>query len=75
MVLVQPLIRADNQCHESASPSPEVLRLAREGARDCGADILLGGILPTLAMSGLSLKNMTPKTRYLKMNRVIGGMR
>jgi hypothetical protein len=31
----------------------EVLRLAREGARASGADVLLGGILPTLAMSDL----------------------
>ena len=53
----------------------EVLGLAREGARACGADVLLGGILPTLAMSDLSLKNMTPMPRYLEMNRVIGGMR
>jgi CBS domain-containing protein len=53
----------------------EVLRLAREGARECGADVLLGGILPTLAMSDLSLKNMTPLPRYLELNRVIGQLR
>ena len=53
----------------------EVLRLAREGARDCGADVLLGGILPTLQMSDLSLKNITPMPRYLEMNRVIGQLR
>src|SRR5215210_2994828 len=53
----------------------EVLGLAREGARDCGADVLLGGILPTLAMSDLGLKNMTPMPRYLEMNRVIGRLR
>src|SRR5215210_2976931 len=46
----------------------ELLHLAREGARDCGVDVLLGGILPTLAMSDLSLKNITPEPRYLELN-------
>ena len=53
----------------------EVLGLARRGARECGADVLLGGILPTLAMSDLGLKNITPRPRYLEMNRVIGQLR
>jgi hypothetical protein len=33
----------------------EVLRLARDGARACGSDVLLGGILPTLALSDLRM--------------------
>ena len=53
----------------------EVLRLARAAARACGAEILLGGILPTLAMSDLSLKNITPMPRYLELNRAIGLLR
>src|SRR2546423_10674523 len=53
----------------------EVIRLARDGARACGADVLLGGILPTLAMSDLGLENITPKPRYHELNRVIGELR
>ena len=53
----------------------EVLRLAREGARACGADVLLGGILPTLAMSDLGAENITPRPRYHELNRVIGDLR
>ncbi|MET0625502.1 MAG: CBS domain-containing protein [Pyrinomonadaceae bacterium] len=53
----------------------EVLRLAREGARACGADVLLGGILPTLALSDLRAENITPRPRYHELNRVIGELR
>jgi CBS domain-containing protein len=53
----------------------EVLRLARDGARACGADVLLGGILPTLAMSDLGIENITPRPRYHELNRVIGELR
>lgn len=53
----------------------EVLRSAREGARACGADVLLGGILPTLAISDLRLENITPMPRYHELNRVIGDLR
>jgi CBS domain-containing protein/gamma-glutamyl:cysteine ligase YbdK (ATP-grasp superfamily) len=53
----------------------EVLRLAREGARACGADVLLGGILPTLAISDLRAENITPRPRYHELNRVIGELR
>jgi CBS domain-containing protein/gamma-glutamyl:cysteine ligase YbdK (ATP-grasp superfamily) len=53
----------------------EALRLARDGARACGADVLLGGILPTLAMSDLRAENITPRPRYHELNRVIGELR
>jgi CBS domain-containing protein len=53
----------------------EVIRLAREGARACGADVLLGGILPTLAVSDLGMENITPRPRYHELNRVIGELR
>src|SRR5688500_9611738 len=53
----------------------EVLRLARDGARACGADVLLGGILPTLAMSDLGAENITPRLRYHELNRVVGELR
>jgi CBS domain-containing protein len=53
----------------------EVLRLARASARAGGADVLLGGILPTLALSDLCLENITPMPRYRELNRVIGELR
>ncbi|HZT59214.1 MAG TPA: glutamate-cysteine ligase family protein [Pyrinomonadaceae bacterium] len=53
----------------------EVMRLARGGAHDCGADVLLGGILPTLALSDLRAENITPRPRYHELNRVIGELR
>ena len=37
-----------------------VIGLVREGARTCGADVLLAGILPTLHRSDLTLGNITP---------------
>jgi CBS domain-containing protein/gamma-glutamyl:cysteine ligase YbdK (ATP-grasp superfamily) len=53
----------------------EVLCLARESARAGGADVLLGGILPTLALSDLRLENITPMPRYHELNRIIGELR
>lgn len=53
----------------------EVLELTRQAARDCGADVLLAGILPTLQLSDLSLDNMTPNPRYLELNRALTRMR
>jgi CBS domain-containing protein/gamma-glutamylcysteine synthetase len=70
-----PLILGGRCLHQMEEELVEVIRLAREGARACGADVLLGGILPTLAMSDLSLENITPMTRYLEMNRAIGQLR
>jgi gamma-glutamylcysteine synthetase len=37
---------------------------ARKAAQECGIDILMIGILPTLRKSDLSLDRMTPKPRY-----------
>lgn len=53
----------------------DVLKLARAAARDCGADILLAGILPTLQMSDLSLANITPDPRYLELDRALTRLR
>jgi CBS domain-containing protein len=53
----------------------EVLGSARGAARECGADVMLGGILPTLQTSDLSLENMTPRPRYFELNRMIGLLR
>ena len=53
----------------------EVIALAREGARSCGADVLLTGILPTLRQSDLSLDNLTPCPRYRELNRTLCRLR
>ena len=53
----------------------EVLSLARRGAAECGAEVLLAGILPTLQKSDLTLENITPVPRYYQLNRVITGLR
>src|SRR5205085_2236112 len=53
----------------------EVIQLARTSARDCGADVLLAGILPTLQPSDLSLENLTPNPRYYALNRSVSQLR
>jgi CBS domain-containing protein len=40
----------------------------RTAAAECGADVLLAGILPTLNKSHLSIENMTPHPRYYELN-------
>lgn len=52
-----------------------LLRLTREAACECEAEVLLTGILPTLQVSDLKLDNMTPNPRYDELNRVISQMR
>ena len=53
----------------------ELIGMARDGARACGADVLLTGILPTLRKGDLGLDNMTPKPRYLELNRTLRRLR
>jgi CBS domain-containing protein len=47
----------------------------REAARKEGAEILLTGILPSLAKSDLSLENITPKDRYYALNEAMTRLR
>lgn len=53
----------------------ELIGMARDAARGCGADVLLTGILPTLRRGDLGLDNMTPKPRYLELNRTLRRLR
>lgn len=48
-----------------------VLDVVRHAAGEFGADILLAGILPTIQVSDLSEKNLTPLPRYREINRVV----
>jgi CBS domain-containing protein len=47
----------------------ELVQLADDAARRQGARVLLTGILPTLELSDLSQRNMTPKARYREIDR------
>jgi CBS domain-containing protein/gamma-glutamylcysteine synthetase len=49
----------------------DVLDVVRSAAGEFGADILLAGILPTIQVSDLSEKNLTPLPRYREINRVV----
>ncbi|MBX3293239.1 MAG: CBS domain-containing protein [Acidobacteria bacterium] len=49
----------------------DVLDVVRHAAGEFGADILLAGILPTIQVSDLSEKNLTPLPRYREINRVV----
>jgi CBS domain-containing protein/gamma-glutamylcysteine synthetase len=53
----------------------ELLTLVREKAGDCGVEVLLAGILPTLSRSDLRLENITPSLRYHELNRAICQLR
>lgn len=44
---------------------------ARAAAQQCGADVLLTGILPTLDRTDLTVENLTPLPRYHELNRVM----
>ena len=52
-----------------------VIGAARAVARECGADVLLAGILPTLRRSDLDLDSITPMPRYRKLNESVMRMR
>ncbi len=53
----------------------ELLSMARRAAEQCGADVALCGILPTLRKSDLGLENMTPIPRYFALNRAMNRLR
>jgi CBS domain-containing protein/gamma-glutamylcysteine synthetase len=53
----------------------KLLIMAREAARECGGDVVLTGILPTLNKSDLELTSMTPNPRYLALNEAMTRLR
>ncbi|MFN7948027.1 MAG: glutamate-cysteine ligase family protein [Blastocatellia bacterium] len=72
---LSPLLFEDRCLRELEQEITEVVTLARKLARDCGADVLLTGILPTLRQSDLTLANLVPSPRYEEMNRVVRRLR
>jgi len=53
----------------------EVLALARNRAKELGADVALTGILPTIHRGDLSLENMMPEARYRALNDALARLR
>ena len=53
----------------------ELLGKAREAAQQCGGDVVLAGILPTLKKTDLELINMTPNPRYYALNDAMNRLR
>ncbi|MBL1217290.1 MAG: CBS domain-containing protein [Planctomycetes bacterium] len=53
----------------------EMLWKVRHAARQCGAQTVMTGILPTLKKSDLGLENMTPKPRYYALNEAMARLR
>lgn len=52
-----------------------LLAKASEAAKECGADVLLTGILPTLRLSDLTLANMAEVPRYFLLNQAMVKLR
>jgi CBS domain-containing protein len=72
---LSPLLFADRCLSELEQEICEVVNCARRAARECGAEVLLTGILPTLRQSDLTLENLVPSPRYEEMNRVVRRLR
>jgi CBS domain-containing protein len=53
----------------------ELVALARRGAAEYKADVLLTGILPTIRQSDLTLDNLSPGPRYDELNRALQRLR
>jgi CBS domain-containing protein/gamma-glutamyl:cysteine ligase YbdK (ATP-grasp superfamily) len=53
----------------------EFLAVVRKAAHDCGGEVVLTGILPTLQKSDLELDNMTPIPRYFALNEAMTRLR
>ncbi len=53
----------------------ELVSCVRSAASPHGADVVLSGLLPTLAESDLGLENMTPSPRYTALNDALMALR
>ena len=52
----------------------EMVGIVKKAAQTLNADAVLCGILPTIQLSDLVESNLTPKPRYLELNRVLTAM-
>ncbi len=71
-----PPVLLEGACFQTVhSAIDSLLEKAREAAAEEGADVLLAGILPTLAKEDLTLENITPIPRYYALNDALNRMR
>ncbi|HLA11243.1 MAG TPA: CBS domain-containing protein [Pyrinomonadaceae bacterium] len=61
--------------HQLNEELDELVAVARDAANSLASDVLLAGILPTLARRDLTLENITPAPRYFQLNRTITRLR
>lgn len=65
-----PPLKLEHNCFSRMEEElAELIALARSGAANHEADVLLSGILPTLQRSDLTLDNLTPISRYHELDR------
>jgi len=72
---LDPVVFGKGCLSEIEAQLKELVGLARDGAKECGGEIALCGILPTLRKSDLGLDNMAPVPRYFALNRAMNKLR
>ena len=72
---LDPLLFGGDCLSRLHSQLDHLLEKGRAAAEECGAHIVLTGILPTLRKSDLGLENMTPNPRYAALNRALTRLR
>jgi CBS domain-containing protein len=72
---LDPVVFAGDCLSRMGRQLDELLAKARTAANASDAEIVLAGILPTIRKSDLALSNMTPKPRYLALNKALGHLR
>lgn len=68
---LDPVLLAGDGLARMEESARELLHRARGAAATLGGDVVLAGILPTLARSHLSLDNITPRPRYRALNDAV----
>jgi len=72
---MDPLVFGGDCLRQMENQVLSLLEKARDAAHQCGGDVVLSGILPTLSKSDLELENMTPNPRYLALNEALTRLR
>ena len=73
-VNVPPVLLESGCLSEMAATLHALLARVRAAAQAQGADVVLAGILPTLRASDLVPKNLTPRPRYLELERSLANL-
>lgn len=66
-----PLVFAGDCLGKLEAEINEIIGVVRKAAKKHDADTVLCGILPTIQMSDLTEKNLTPYPRYKELNRIL----